>query len=368
MEPVLMQAGHYKFGTDDFEYVYRKNRMAGNQTLDECLALYIPYKLKIAAAKDAGLDTVSEIINEWTQYRNRLAVKYLEDNHNTGAEQHVLNELKTKYHFVEDSILLKNIFRGDRDTKTAHKPLFSFAGQAYTVADFEQYAAGQVYHVSTKQAYKQFVTCSLLDYESNRLETGNKVFRETTGEFLDGLLLFAITDSVVWSKAARDSAGLKAFYKKNARSCKWDKRMNTTIYYCSSAKVAERLLRTVKNRNEGSGRLPDGLFTFFCDADEASPCLDTVRRVLPKGANTIADRIKWKKGCSKILEWNSKFVFLDVHAILHPARKTFEEARGEVLAGYRDELESKWVEQLKKKYPVTIDESVWADLKKKYAE
>jgi len=89
---------------------------------------------------------------------------------------------------------------------------------------------------------------------------------------------------------------------------------------------------------------------------------------LPKGANTVADRVKWKKGCSKILEWNGKFVFLDVHSILHPTRKTFEEARGQVIAGYQDELERKWVEQLKKKYPVTIDENVWADLKMKYAE
>ncbi len=368
MEPVLMQAGPYKFDADDFEYVYHKNRMAGNQTLDECLALYIPYKLKVVAAKDAGLDTVSGIINEWTQYRDQLAIKYLADSHNIGAEQLVINRLKTKYHFVEDSILLKNIFRGNRDTKIAHQPLFSFAGQVYTVVDFEQYAARQVYHVSTEQAYKQFVACVLLDYKSKRLENDSKVFRETTGEFLDGLLMFAITDSVVWSKAARDSAGLMAFYKKNARSYKWDKRMSATIYYCSGAKVAERLHRTVKNKNEGSGRLPDGLFTFFCDTNDVNPCLDTICQVLPKGANTIADRVKWKKGCSKILEWNGKFVFLDVHAILRPARKNFEEARGKALAGYQDELERQWVEQLEKKYPVTIDEKVWADLKRKYAE
>ncbi|MDR1171274.1 MAG: peptidylprolyl isomerase [Bacteroidales bacterium] len=501
MEPVLMQAGPYKFGADDFEYVYHKNRRAGNQTLDECLALYIPYKLKIAAAKDAGLDTLSEITAEWMQYRDQLAAKCMEDTiinqyllreaydrsryeikaayirvnirendtltaYNrirqirqralagedfgelaadcsddlsakinkgqlgwftvfrmdypfetaaygtpagqvsapvrTGTEYRIIKiidrrlseqemsleearpllkqkiassdrlriameayaaKLKPKYRFTENAVSLENIFG---NTKNANRPLFSFARQEFSAADFGKFVASQPARTVTEQAYKQFVACSLLNYESSRLELDNKVFRETTGEFLDGLLLFAITDSVVWSKATRDSAGLTAFYKKRARSCKWGKRMDATIYYCSDAKVAERLHRTVKNKNEGLGRLPDGLFTFFCDA--TSPCLDTVRRMLPKGANTIADRVKWKKGCSKILEWNGKFVFLDVHAVLRPARKTFEEARGEALSGYQDELESKWVEQLKKQYPVTIDEKVWTDLKRKYAE
>jgi len=266
-ETILLQVGAHSFSTDDFEYVYHKN----NQTLDECLALYIPYKLKIAAAKDAGLDTLSWIVNEWTRYRDQMATKYLMD------------------------------------------------------AAIENY-------------------------------------------LLDGLLVFAITDSAVWSKAARDSIGLKAFYKKRARTYKWKKRMDATIYYCSSEKIAERLNRAVKNKNESLVPLPNGLFTFFCEANDVSPCVDTVRRTLPKGANTVADRVKWEKGCTKILKWNNKFVFLDVHSILPPVRKTFEEARGETIAGYQDELERRWMEQLKKKYPVTIDQEVWTNLKKKYAE
>ena len=248
--------------------------MVGSQTLDECLALYIPYKLKIAAAKDAGLDTLSYIVDEWTQYRHQLAVKYRMD--------HVLEQ--------------------------------------------------------------------------------------TAGEFLDGLLLYAITDSAVWSKAVNDSIGLKAFYKKNARTYKWKKRMDATIYYCSDKKIAEQLVRVVKNKNEGIGYLPKGLFTFLCETNGVSPCVDTIRRTFPKGENTIADRVKWEKGCSKILEWNKKFVFLDVHTILLPKRKTFEEARVETIADYQDKLERKWMEELKKKYPITINEEVWANLKKKYAE
>jgi hypothetical protein len=270
-----MQVGAYRFGTDDFEYVYQKNLAAGHQTVDECLALYIPYKLKIVAALDADLNKLPAIADKWRQYRNQLTAKKLTD---TLRRQNLLRE-----------------------------------------------------------AY-------------------------------DGLLLMAITDTMVWSKTARDTVGLMAFYRKNARAYRWERRMDATLYYCTDATVAERLRRMVHNKNVGAGQLPNGLFSFFCDADGPSPCLDTIRRMLPKDANTIADHVKWKKGCSKIVERNGKYVFLDVHAIRRPERKTFEEARGEALADFQDEMLDAWVKQLKKKYPVTIDSKLWADLKLKYAE
>ena len=268
--PILMKIGTYSFDTDDFEYVFQKNRMFGKQTPDECLALYITYKLKIVAAKDAGLDTLPEIMNEWTRYKHQLSAK--------------------------------------------------------------------------------------------------PVSSELTGELFDGLLMYAITDSVVWSKSLRDTTGFRAFYKKNARNFRWKKRMNATVYYCADAKVAERLRSVVNRKNEGTGLLPNGLFTFFCDANAVNPCVDTVFHTFQKGENTVADRVNWKKGSSKILEYNGKYVFLDVHTILRPTRKTFEEARRQALVAYQDELERKWVEQLKRHYPVRIDEQVWADLIKKYAK
>ena len=268
--PVLMTIGGHHFDVDDFEYVYHKNQTAEKQTLDECLELYIPFKLKIVAAKDAGLDASPAIMDSWTRY--------------------------------------------------------------------------------------------------SAPSTGAPVAAETAGEILDGLLLYAMTDSVVWSKAARDSVGLRTFYRKNARSFRWAKRMDATVYYCSDAKSAEWIRQAVKNKNEGSGRLPNGLFSFFCDDNGVSPCVDTARHTFPKGAKTVADRVIWKKGCSKLLELNGKYVFLDVHFILRPARKSFEEARGQVMAEYQNELENKWLEQLKKQYPVIVDKTVWAELKKKYAE
>jgi hypothetical protein len=68
------------------------------------------------------------------------------------------------------------------------------------------------------------------------------------------------------------------------------------------------------------------------------------------------------------LNYAGKFVFLDVHKLLRPRRKTFEEARPETVADYLALSGRRRIEQLKKEYPVTIDETAWANLKKKYAK
>ena len=45
-------------------------------------------------------------------------------------------------------------------------------------------------------------------------------------------------------------------------------------------------------------------------------------------------------------------------------QRTFKEARGLVINDYQNFLEAKWIEQLKKQYPVKIDEKVFQTLSK----
>ena len=44
--------------------------------------------------------------------------------------------------------------------------------------------------------------------------------------------------------------------------------------------------------------------------------------------------------------------------------RSFEEAKGLVINDYQTELESKWVQELKKKYPVHVNETVLQSLLK----
>jgi hypothetical protein len=51
---------------------------------------------------------------------------------------------------------------------------------------------------------------------------------------------------------------------------------------------------------------------------------------------------------------------------LQPAKaRVFEECRGYVVAAYQDFLEKKWLDDLKKKYPVSINKDVFESLGEK---
>jgi len=45
-------------------------------------------------------------------------------------------------------------------------------------------------------------------------------------------------------------------------------------------------------------------------------------------------------------------------------QRSYAEARGLVISDYQGELENQWVAELKKKYPVKIDEKVYQQISK----
>jgi len=82
-DPVLMTVGGDPVTKAEFESIYRKNNpkdaVSDKKALEEYLELFINFKLKVKAAKDAGNDTAKAFQNELKGYRRQLALPYLSD-------------------------------------------------------------------------------------------------------------------------------------------------------------------------------------------------------------------------------------------------------------------------------------------------
>ncbi len=81
-DPVLMTVDGRPVTRSEFESTYKKNNKNApvtKEALDEYLDLFINYKLKVRAAEEAGLDTVSKFKTELDGYRKQLARPYLID-------------------------------------------------------------------------------------------------------------------------------------------------------------------------------------------------------------------------------------------------------------------------------------------------
>ncbi len=73
-DPIVMTINGTPVTRSEFEYSYNKNNSEGvidKKTVDEYVDLFINYKLKVAAALDAHLDTMQSFKKEFAQYRDQ---------------------------------------------------------------------------------------------------------------------------------------------------------------------------------------------------------------------------------------------------------------------------------------------------------
>ncbi len=80
-DPVLMNVNGKDVKLSEFEYLYNKNnsQQVQKQTIDEYVDMFVTYKLKVADAEAAGIDTTAAFRSEFNGHRNELANPYLED-------------------------------------------------------------------------------------------------------------------------------------------------------------------------------------------------------------------------------------------------------------------------------------------------
>lgn len=80
-DPVLMTINGKKVPLSEFQYLYNKNntQQAEKQSIDDYVDMFVTYKLKVADAEAAGIDTTAAFQKEFIGYRNELARPYLRD-------------------------------------------------------------------------------------------------------------------------------------------------------------------------------------------------------------------------------------------------------------------------------------------------
>lgn len=236
--------------------------------------------------------------------------------------------------------------------------LFTIGDTTLRVSDW--FAYGQAHrHKPDRSGMKpwpvlrdEFVNYSLYEYYRKNLESYNEDFRYQMEEFRDGNLFFEIMQREIWNKAQADSTALMALYEENKSQYQWKASADAVIFFCADENAA-RSLHDALRKNPASWR----------------------NVVTPMGEKVIADsaRYEWsilpglgqgnpKAGTLTGIAVNesdntASFCYI-VNVYPTPQPRSFNEAKGMVMNDYQELLEKQWVESLRKKYPVKIDEKV----------
>ena len=262
-----------------------------------------------------------------------------------------------------DSVAANPAVNGGKEFPISNKVVFSSAKSSIKGADWlsfirEYKTNPEIYKGESNTALlEKFITVKSLDYYRQNLETYSPEFRYQMEEFKEGNLLFEIMERKVWSSAAGDSIGLKKYYGEHKGKYLWAESADVIIFSCNSKKAAEASLaalqqgkawRKVTEESNNTAQADSGRYELvqiaLAEGTQAKPGVITPINVNPSDGTA---------GFMKILK-------------LHPAneQRTFEEARGLVINDYQYILEEKWLDELKKKYPIKVDEAVFQSLLK----
>jgi peptidyl-prolyl cis-trans isomerase SurA len=247
------------------------------------------------------------------------------------------------------------------------EPLFTIGDRQVTQADFASYLASSQgspkknLEVFVNNQYEKFVETKVLQYEEDQLPHKYPEFKHLVQEYHDGILLFDLTDKMVWSKAVEDSAGLEAYYEQNKSNYLWEKRLDATLVTCRDAAVAafaRDQLGKKKRRRPTLEAIQSMAFAAFND----SSCLAFEAVQYEPGDHALADKMDWNSTLSENMEEDGKVIFLVKHRILKPEPKQLDECRGLVTADYQQYLEENWIALLREKYTIQVNRELLSEV------
>lgn len=241
--------------------------------------------------------------------------------------------------------------------------IFSFTKQKVTGSDWLNFIKDyklnpDVYKGEHNNALLDlYINTTAVEYYRKHLEEYSVDFKYQLLEFKEGNMLFEIMDRTVWTKAAKDSIGLKKYYDDNKIKYKWAESATACLFNCSSSKVADEAAAALRNGKSWKQVAAESEERIQSDSGR----YELLQLQLPAGTHV-------KEGLITTPVINSADNMANFVQILKlfPANqpRNFEEARGLVINDYQIFLEEKWIETLKKKYPVKVDEAVFQSLLK----
>ncbi|HEX8331385.1 MAG TPA: peptidylprolyl isomerase, partial [Segetibacter sp.] len=130
-------------------------------------------------------------------------------------------------------------------------PLFSFAQQKITVADWIQFTKAirqsslPLSNAPYKQLMQEYVNTTGAEYYRNHISEYSPLFKQQVQEFKEANMLFGIMDVNVWSRANVDTLGLREYYTKNKARYQWSPSADALIIVSSNQQIAEEVKQKI---------------------------------------------------------------------------------------------------------------------------
>ncbi len=442
-DPVVMSINGKDITRSEFEYSFNKNNSDGvldKKDVDDYVPLFVDFKLKVAAAEDAGIDTLSNIKRELSGYREQLVMPTIVDSafieeqakqtYNATASRFAGADLLKASHILvlmrQDAtpeqqaaakVRIDSIYNAlvagadfaelatkcsdDRGSAQRGGSLGQF-GKGMMIPDFENAAyamkVGELskpvkttvgWHIIKledrhpfepyefhRESIMQFLDArgikqasanALLDKlmkqsGKTRAEVLDSLCeaylatdadtRYLSQEYYDGTLMYEMSKTHVWDKAAKDNAGLAEYFNKNKSKYAWDSpRFCGIVIHAKDEATLKAAKKALKKVDEDMWS--QTLVKMF--NTDSVKLVRVERGIYKQGESPYVDHLVFKQGDERHMK---DYPATGVYGKKSKKPRSYKDVRGQVTTDYQGELEKQWVEGLRAKYPVVIYKDV----------
>ena len=280
--------------------------------------------------------------------RLQISKQALSDKRKREYEFSEVRAVKNKIFALADSTLIKDKWQFQGSEQLKSQAIFTILGKPTLASELVQYI--QVNQTSVnmtspdymKQLYDGFAEDKILEAEEEKLQREHPEFKSLLTEYHEGILLFDIMEKEVWNKASEDSVGQRKFFEENKTKYQAGDRIEARIFTASDKAIIIGIMTKV---NSGDSIGNDDLKKF----KSIQPF-----RLYERKDSKVIDRINWSAGLQEA-EVDGQFYLVEVKRLVAPGVKSFEEARSSVISDYQDYLEKAWLIELRKKFPVKMN-------------
>ena len=176
-------------------------------------------------------------------------------------------------------------------------------------------------------------------------------------EYHDGLLLYEISNRMVWERAANDTQAQQAFFKKNRKKYAWtEPRFKGAAFYTRNQKDAEAVRKLL--RSMPSDKWAEALKTHFNDSTER---IKAVVGIFAKGDNATVDRAEYGIDKTEATPADNNIYNVEgTYGKMIKRPQAYTDVRELVVSDLQEQLEQKWVAELRRKYAVHVNREVLA--------
>jgi peptidyl-prolyl cis-trans isomerase SurA len=272
------------------------------------------------------------------------------------------NAAREKLERAADTSLVQGRWRTSLQTSVAAEPLFTISGKGVPVSEFLKYVKSTQRPSALtpvmyfRQLYDQFSDIKIGEAEDARLQVENPEYRNLVREYHEGIMFFSIMEKEVWNKGSADTVGQRTYYETHKGKYQGGDRVYARIYSSSDKQFLQEV-REKAAKGDSVGQADTKRFKSV-----------TSFRAFGKGDNKVVDMVPWAIGIHEA-EAEGMYYLVEIERLIPPGIKAFQEARASVISDFQEEMEKKWVADLRKKYPVKVNKkavkSVIQQLEKK---